>query len=67
MVTSIVGVVRDGKIELPEQTDLPEGVRVLITVLADSESRFWVQASLTALDKVWANTEDDIYAKLLGK
>lgn len=69
MVTSIVGVVRNGRIELPDQTELPEGARVLVTLLAgnDDESRFWFQTSQTSLDAVWGNTEDDIYANLLEK
>jgi hypothetical protein len=69
MVTSIVGVVRDGRIELPGQMELPEGARVLVTLLAGDEddSRFWIQASQTSVDKVWENTEDDIYARLLEK
>ncbi len=69
MVTSTVGVISNGRIELPGQMELPEGARVLVTLLAGDEdgSRFWIQASQTSVDKVWGNTEDDIYARLLEK
>ena len=39
---------------------------VLVTLLPDDETEFWLQASQTSLDKVWHNTEDDIYADLLS-
>lgn len=56
-----------GKIELLEQTELPEGTRVLVTLLPDDEAEFWLQTSQTSLDTVWDNTEDDVYAQLLEK
>lgn len=31
-----------GKIELLESVELPEGVRVLVTVLPDDEAEFWL-------------------------
>lgn len=69
MVTSIVGIVRGGRIELPGQMELPEGARVLVTLLAgnEDESRFCIQASQPSIDKVWGNTKDNIYARLLEK
>jgi len=57
--------VRQGKIELLESAELPEGVRVLVTVLPDNEAQFWLDASQASLDAVWDNTEDDVYAQLL--
>jgi hypothetical protein len=51
--------------ELLESTELPEGTRVLVTLLPDDEAGFWLQASQTSLNVVWDNTEDDIYAQLL--
>ncbi len=56
---------RQGIIKLLESADLPEGVRVLVTVLSDDEAQFWVDASQTSLDAVWDNTEDDVYALLM--
>jgi len=58
-------LVRQGKIELLESVELPEGVRVLVTVLPDNETEFWLQASQTSLNAVWDNAEDDVYAQLL--
>ena len=46
------------------KTLLPEGARVLVTVL-DDEADFWEGASAASLDSVWHNTEDDPYAELL--
>lgn len=60
MLKTLWATVRQGKIELLESTELPEGVRVLVTVLPDDEAEFWLQASQPSLDAVWDNTEDDV-------
>lgn len=65
MLNTLWATVRQGKIELLESAELPEGVRVLVTVLPDNEAQFWVDASQTSLDAVWDNTEDEVYAQLL--
>lgn len=65
MLKTIWATVRQGKIELLESAELPEGSRVLVTLLPDDETEFWLQASQTSLDAVWDNTEDDVYAQLL--
>jgi len=65
MLNTLWATVRQGKIELLESAELPEGVRVLVTVLPDNEAQFWVDASQASLDAVWDNTEDDVYAQLL--
>jgi predicted DNA-binding antitoxin AbrB/MazE fold protein len=65
MLETIRAVVRDGKIELLEKVDVPEGARLLVTVLPDEEKEFWLGASQSSLGKVWDNAEDDVYEKLL--
>lgn len=67
MLKTVWATVRKGKIELLELTDLPEGTKVLVTVLPDTENEaaFWAQASQPSLDTVWDNPEDDVYAQLL--
>ena len=66
MLTTIWAEVRDGKVELTEDVALAEGARVLVTVLSqENENGFWLQASHAALDEVWNNAEDDVYAELL--
>ena len=65
MLKTLCATVDQGKIELSLPVVLPEGVRVLVTVLPDNEAQFWVDASQTSLDAVWDNTEDDVYAQLL--
>jgi hypothetical protein len=67
MLKTLWATVRQGKIELLESTEIPEGTRVLVTLLPDDEEDFWLQSSQTSLDPVWDNTEDDIYAQLLEK
>ncbi|MBD2183207.1 hypothetical protein H6S82_08775 [Planktothrix sp. FACHB-1355] len=67
MLKTFWATVREGKIELLESSELPEGAKVLVTVLPDEEAEFWLQASQTSLDTVWNNTEDDVYAQLLQK
>jgi hypothetical protein len=65
MLQTLWATIRQGKIELLESTELPEGTRVLVTVLPDDEAGFWLQVSQMSLDAVWDNTEDDVYAQLL--
>ncbi|HYW18067.1 MAG TPA: hypothetical protein VE956_01925 [Nodularia sp. (in: cyanobacteria)] len=65
MLKTLWATVREGKIELLELAQLPEGTRVLVTLLPDDETEFWLQASQTSLDAVWDNAEDNVYAKLL--
>jgi len=66
MLNTLWAVVRGEKIELLEKTVIPEGTKVLVTILTtDSESEFWLKTSQVSLDKIWNNTEDDVYAQLL--
>ena len=66
MLTTLWATVQKGKIELLETLELPEGARVLVTLLPlEEDSEFWLRASQTSLDQVWGNEEDDIYAQLL--
>ena len=53
----------EGKVELSPIT-VPDGTRVLVTILPDDEREFWLKASQTSLAAVWDNNEDDIYAQL---
>jgi hypothetical protein len=65
MLKTMWGVVREGRIELLERVELPEGSRVLVTLLPDEDSLFWMHTSQVSLDRIWDNTEDDVYAQLL--
>jgi hypothetical protein len=67
MLQTLWATIRQEKIELLESTQLPEGARVLVTLLPDNETEFWLQASQGSLGAVWDNTEDDVYAQLLQK
>ncbi len=63
---NIRAIVREGRIELLEEVEIPEGTEVLVTPLGDI-SNFWLNASESSLDLVWDNAEDDVYAELLEK
>lgn len=65
MLRTLLGIVHEGKIELLEDVQLPDGARALVTVLPNEETDFWVQASQVSLDSIWDNAEDDVYAELL--
>jgi hypothetical protein len=65
MLSTVRAVVREGKIELLEGVELPEGSKLLVTVLPDEEASFWMHASRASLDRIWDNPEDDVYARLL--
>ena len=38
---------------------------MLVTVLSEEDPQFWLNSSQSALDRVWDNTEDEVYAQLL--
>lgn len=69
MLNTVRGVVHEGKIEVNEQVDLPEGTPVLVTLLAETntseDSQFWSAASQDSLSAIWNNARDDVYADLL--
>lgn len=67
MLTTVWAVVHDGKIETLDKISAPEGTRVLVTLFVENEADFWRAASSTALNEIWDNKEDDIYAELLQK
>ena len=54
-----------GRIEPLNEITAPEGTRVLVTLLVEDETDFWLGASSASINEVWDNTEDDQYAKLL--
>ena len=62
---NIRAIVREGRIELLEDVELPEGAEVLVTPLPDES--FWLSACDSSLDSVWGSAEDDVYAELLEK
>ena len=65
MSKTLRAVIHEGKIEALEPVDLPEGSKVLVTLLPTEEPEFWLGASQPSLDEIWANPEDDVYAQLL--
>jgi predicted DNA-binding antitoxin AbrB/MazE fold protein len=65
MSKTLRAVIREGKIEPLEEVDLPEGSKVLVTLLPDEEAEFWLGVGQASLDAIWANPEDDVYAQLL--
>ena len=68
MFSTVWAVVRSGKIEPVEPlVELPEGSRLLVTLVSEAESDFWLQASQPSLDAIWNNPEDEVYAQLLEK
>ena len=65
MSKTLRAIIREGKIEPLEKVDLPEGSKLLVTLLPDEDAALWLQASHASLDNVWDNPEDDVYAQLL--
>jgi hypothetical protein len=45
--------------------DFPEGTTGLVTPLIEEDVLFWARVSHVALDAIWDNAEDDVYAQLL--
>ncbi len=67
MLSTVPAVVRRGQIELLESVNIPEGTRMLVTLLEDDDVQFWQNISQVSLDAIWNNDEDDVYAELLQK
>ena len=68
MLNTLWAVVRGERIELPEKVNIPEGTKVLVTLLTEQDDRqFWQKTSRISLDAIWNNTEDDVYEQLLKK
>ena len=68
MLPTVWATVKDGKIALLEQISLPEGARLLVTLVPpEEETDFWLHASEASLAEIWDNPQDDAYAKLLEK
>ena len=65
MLSTVWATVCNGKIEPVEPVELSEGSKVLVTLLRADEEWFWLQVSRSSLDAVWADPEDDTYARLL--
>ncbi|MGH9851767.1 MAG: hypothetical protein ACREBD_18175 [Blastocatellia bacterium] len=63
MLNTVRAIVKEGKIELLEEIDIPEGTEVLVMPLID-EMDFWLKVSRPAVDAAWDNAEDDVYAEL---
>ena len=66
MMNTVKAVVREGRIQLLEHVNIPDGTEVLVTILSD-EAKFWLQASESSLAVVWDNEEDDVYEQLLKR
>ena len=66
MLQTTWAIVREGKIELVDDIPLPEGAKVIVTLLTqENESQFWLSASEHSLAAIWENAEDDVYANIL--
>jgi hypothetical protein len=65
MMQTLWATVHGGQIQLSEQANLPEGTKLLVTIMSDDGDRFWSEASQTSLAAIWDNSEDDAYAQLL--
>lgn len=64
MLNTVWAVVREGKIVPLENIEVPEGTRVLVMLLPEDDSSFWLAASQQSVDTVWNNEADDVYAEL---
>jgi hypothetical protein len=68
MQNSARAVMHDGKIEFLDEIAIPEGARLVVSIVANEEDEdraFWLAASQSALDKIWNNPDDDVYEQLL--
>jgi predicted DNA-binding antitoxin AbrB/MazE fold protein len=67
MLTTVRAIVREGKIQLLESVNLPEGSELLVTIISEDENIFWANASLSSLQQIWDHPDEDVYGELLEK
>ena len=64
MLNTVRAVVREGKIELLKPVDLPEGTTVPRDAAHRGRYAYPNASVIAALDTIWDNAEDDVYAQL---
>lgn len=68
MIKTIKTIYQEGKVKLPEDTEIPENATIFISYSDEDELDSEILGSSESyLDKIWDNTEDDIYERLLNK
>ncbi|GMT49316.1 MAG: hypothetical protein IEMM0008_0855 [bacterium] len=67
MLKTLLATIENGKVELLEDLSIPEGSKLLVTLLEDGDDLFWQKTSEASLNSVWDNKDDDIYHDLLSK
>lgn len=60
-------IYKDGRLVLKTNDEIPDGAKVLVTVVAEPKQDYLINASEEVLDKIWNNEEDNIYEELLKK
>jgi hypothetical protein len=67
MLKTLWAEVKQGKIELLELADLPEGTRVLVTVLPSHETEQWLKKDNVSSGDIWDNIEDNAQIPILSE
>jgi hypothetical protein len=67
MLKTLWAEVKQGKIELLELADLPEGIKVLVTLLPSQETDQWLLAQNHLRDEIWDNIEDNVQVPILSE
>jgi hypothetical protein len=67
MLNTARAIIKQGRVELLNPIEIPEGTEVLVTFNVPDDKDFWLGVSQSALDKIWNNPADDIYEQLLTR
>jgi hypothetical protein len=67
MLKTLWAEVKQGKIELLELADLPEGTKVLVTVLPSHETDQWLKKDNVSSGDIWDNIEDTVQVPILSE
>jgi hypothetical protein len=67
MLKTLWAEVKQGKIELLELADLPEGTKVLVTLLPTQETEQWLADKDAVHDDIWDNIEDKVQVPILSE
>jgi hypothetical protein len=67
MLRTIQTRIKHGQILLSKDINIPDDTLIFVSFKDNSSDDYFLKASESALDKIWDNSEDDIYEKLLKK
>jgi len=65
MIHTFQATYNQGQIKINEDVDIPDNSTIFVSFNDSLKDDFFLKASEISLDKIWNNSEDDVYEQLL--